>query len=605
MSVVAKLSHFFKIMKTFFQKFFIIFAENIFAMSNEVKLLPQGINDFGQIRRENLYYVDKTMFIDTIEKDSHFMLVVRPRRFGKSLFLSMLEYYYDIKEKDNFDTLFSGLYVHEHPTKWRNYYQVLTLDFSQVQGESEHLEQKFYKYCGNRLDEFAVKYEDMYYPGFADDIKNEDVVSEKINKIVVRAKACGNHLYLILDEYDNFTNTVWSLKGENVYKSITHGEGFYRDVFKKFKGNFERIFITGVSPVTLDDLTSGFNIAEYASNKSQYNQMFGFSETDVREMISYYVSNGLIKGDVDRIVEFLKPWCDNYCFSLGSLTKGEPKMFNGMMTLKYIAVYIEEGCFPDEMFVPNAMIDYNKLDHLIRLEKDNHFRDSIIKKIIEQGYVYERINTHFPASSVVKAENFVSLLYYYGMLTISGTRGLSLKLSIPNNNVRSHYYRYLQEEYDKYLPVNISELQATFDNAALDGNYTEMFTYIAQAYKNASVNRNAIEGERTIQGFYMAYLDMNPYYLMKPEIELNHGYGDIFLLPDTRFDFVQHCYLAEFKYLTTDSKPQAETDAFNAAKNQLDFYAADAKIVKMISYSTLHKIVMIFKGGDLVRMEEV
>ena len=126
-------------------------------MSNEVKLLPQGINDFGQIRRENLYYVDKTMFIDTIEKDSHFMLVVRPRRFGKSLFLSMLEYYYDIKEKDNFDTLFSGLYVHEHPTKWRNYYQVLVLDFSQVQGESEHLEQKFYKYCGNRLDALSAK----------------------------------------------------------------------------------------------------------------------------------------------------------------------------------------------------------------------------------------------------------------------------------------------------------------------------------------------------------------------------------------------------------------------------------------------------------------
>ena len=191
------------------------------------------------------------------------------------------------------------------------------------------------------------------------------------------------------------------------------------------------------------------------------------------------------------------------------------------------------------------------------------------------------------------------------MLTISGTRGLSAILSIPNNNVRTQYYRYLQEEYDKYLPVNINELNLTFDNAALDGDYKEMFTYIAQAYKNASVNRNTIEGERTIQGFFMAYLAMNPYYLMHPEIELNHGYGDIFLMPDTRFDFVNHCYLAEFKYLKTNCEPKDETDAFAAAKAQLDFYAADSKIVKMISNSKLHKIVMIFKGGDLVKLEEV
>ena len=452
---------------------------------------------------------------------------------------------------------------------------------------------------------FAMKYEDMYYPGFAAEIKNEKLTSEKINMIAERAKAYGNHLYLILDEYDNFTNTIWSLKGKNVYKSITHGEGFYRDVFKKFKGNFERIFITGVSPVTLDDLTSGFNIANYASLDRPYNQMLGFSEIELREMINYYKSNGLINGDTDSIIETLKPWCDNYCFSFDSFVADEPKMFNGMMTLEYLSRYIKDGKFPVEMYVPNAMIDYAKLDHLIRLEKDNNFRDSIIKKIIEQGFIYERINTHFPASSVVKFENFISLLYYYGMLTISGSRGLSLKLSIPNNNVRTQYYRYLQEEYDKYLPVNTNELQSTFDNAALDGDYREMLSYIAEAYKNASVNRNSIQGERTIQGFYMAYLAMNPYYLMKPEIELNHGFGDIFLLPDTRFNFVNHCYLIEFKYLNTTSNADDEAKALEDAKSQLDFYAADPKIIKMISYSKMHKIAMIFKGAELVKLEEV
>ncbi|MCR5455684.1 MAG: ATP-binding protein, partial [Bacteroidales bacterium] len=573
-------------------------------MNEEPKLIPLGINSFAQIRRENLYYVDKTMFIPRIEDLSHFLLIVRPRRFGKSLFLSTLESYYDVKAKDDFNNLFSGLYIHQHPTKWHNYYQVLKLDFSQVSGSFEQLEQSFYEYCNNRLDEFAMKYKDAYYPEFEKDIKNEKNTSEKINMIAARAKMYGNHLYLILDEYDNFTNTIWSLKGTNIYKSITHGEGFYRDIFKKFKGNFERIFITGVSPVTLDDLTSGFNIATYASNFPEYNQLFGFSEDEVREMVRYYQSCGMIKDPspetTEKIIDTLRPWCNNYCFSFDSFLHNESKMFNGMMTAEYISYYLRCQEFPADMYLPNAMIDYGKLDHLIRLEKDNDNlrRNAIIMKIIDKGFVYDQIIGHFPASDVVQLSNFISLLYYYGMLTITGVRGLNTKLSIPNNNVWKHYYRYVQSEYNKYLPIDLSDLMVAFDNAALDGNYREMLSYIADAYKNASVNRSAIQGERNIQGFYMAYLSLSPYYLMKPEIELAHGYGDIFLLPDTRFNFVSHCYLVEFKYVNSTCTAEDEASAFDAAVAQLNFYASDAQIIKMISYSKLHKIAMVFKGSD-------
>jgi hypothetical protein len=577
-------------------------------MEDEVKLLPSGIYDFARIRRENYYYVDKTQYIEKIERDSSYMLIVRPRRFGKSLFLSTLESYYDVKAKDDFDDLFSGLYIHEHPTKWRNYYQVLTLDFSQVGGTFDDLEEKFNSYLAGRLNLFAKKYEDMYYPGFAEELNKEPIVTARINIIANEAKLHGYHLYLILDEYDNFTNTVWSLKGEDVYKSITHGEGFYRDIFKKFKGNFERIFITGVSPITLDDLTSGFNIATYASNESGYNQMFGFSESEITEMIKYYVSAGLIDGDPDAVaknmVEVIKPWCDNYCFSYNSFVRNEPKMFNGMMTLEYLSYYIKNKEFPEDMFVPNAMIDYPKLDHLIRLDREN-FRDSIIRKIVDDGVVYERISTHFPASDVVKSYNFVSLLYYYGMLSISGTEGLMCKLSIPNNNVRTQYYKYIMGEYDKYTNADLAILNKTFNAAAIRGNYTEMFSYIAKMYKEVAVNRNSIEGERNIQGFFMAYLSLNPYYLMKPEIELNHGYGDLFLMPDRRFNFVNHCYIVEFKYIAVSATDKEVTEALEAATKQLNLYADDAQIVKMIGISKLHKIVMVFKGFDVEKMEEI
>ncbi len=212
----------------------------------------------------------------------------------------------------------------------------------------------------------------MYYKGFADDIKNEPEATERINIITTMAKQYGNPLYLIIDEYDNFTNTILSLYGETVYEAITHGEGFYREVFKKFKGGFEKIFLTGVSPVTLDDLTSGFNIASYVSQEAKFNQMLGFSEPDVKEMIAYYHSVEMIDGNLqqqtDFIINSIKPWCNNYCFSLRSFESGEPPMYNGMMVMYYLNKYMTDGHLPDDMTVPNALIDYNKLDHLIKLE---------------------------------------------------------------------------------------------------------------------------------------------------------------------------------------------------------------------------------------------
>ncbi len=395
-----------------------------------------------------------TRFLSVLEGGDSYLFYGRPRRFGKSLFISMMEAYYDIKLKDRFDELFSGLWIHEHPTERRAFYQVLRLDFSKVNGNMDRIEDNFNSYCGNAMINFAQKYADMYYKGFVEDVKNEPNATERINIITGKAKLFGHPLYLIIDEYDNFTNTILSLYGEAVYEAITHGEGFYREVFKKFKGGFERIFLTGVSPVTLDDLTSGFNIASYVSQKAPLNQMLGFSELDVREMIAYYHSVGMIKGDLqqqtDFIINTIKPWCDNYCFSLRSFEAGERPMYNGMMVMYYLNIYMEEGNMPADMTVPNALIDYNKLDHLIKLEKANKYRESFIMKAVEEEYIVGQVKDQFRASKLIEDENFISLMYYYGMLTIKGKFGFRFRLSIPNNNIRKLYYTYILENHAKY-----------------------------------------------------------------------------------------------------------------------------------------------------------
>jgi len=579
-------------------------------MEQKIKLLPSGINDFERIRRDNLYYVDKTQYISVLEHGDSYLFFGRPRRFGKSLFVSMLEAYYDIKNKDRFDELFSGLWIHEHPTERRGFYQVMVLDFSKVNGGADNVEENFNTYCGNRMIEFAEKYEEFYYKGFANDIRNEKNATERINIITSKAKQYRNPLYLIVDEYDNFTNTILSLHDEKVYLAITHGEGFYRDLFKKFKGGFERIFLTGVSPVTLDDLTSGFNIASYVSQKANLNQLLGFSETDVKEMIKYYHSVGMIKGDLqqqtDFIISTIKPWCNNFCFSLKSFENNEPSMYNGMMVLYYLNLYMENGQFPDDMTAPNSMMDYGKLDHLVKLEKlmGNNLRDSIIHKAANEEYVLGVVKEHFPATELIEDENFISLMYYYGMLTIRGKFGFRMKLSIPNNNIRKQYYQYIINQYNQSAKIDVSHLQDTFDSAAMFGEWKDMFGYIAERYKVCASNRNSIEGERNIQGYFMAYLSLCPYYLMCPEIELNHGYCDIFLMPDRRFDDVKHSYIVEFKYVNANSSAQDVLNKFDEATAQLSTYAADAKIQNMTAGTTLHKIVMVFKGLDLTKCEE-
>ena len=580
-------------------------------MEQKIKLLPSGINDFERIRRDNLYYVDKTQYISVLEHGDSYLFFGRPRRFGKSLFVSMLEAYYDIKNKDRFDELFSGLWIHEHPTERRGFYQVMVLDFSKVNGGADNVEENFNTYCGNRMIEFAEKYEEFYYKGFANDIRNEKNATERINIITSKAKQYRNPLYLIVDEYDNFTNTILSLHDEKVYLAITHGEGFYRDLFKKFKGGFERIFLTGVSPVTLDDLTSGFNIASYVSQYSELNQLLGFSETDVKEMIKYYHSVGKIKGDLQQqtnfIISTIKPWCNNFCFSLKSFENNEPSMYNGMMVLYYLNLYMKNGQFPDDMTAPNSMMDYGKLDHLVKLEKlmGNNLRDSIIHKAANDEYVLGVVKEHFPATELIEDENFISLMYYYGMLTIRGKFGFRMKLSIPNNNIRKQYYQYIINQYNQSAKIDVSHLQDTFDSAAMFGEWKEMFGYIAERYKVCASNRNSIEGERNIQGYFMAYLSLCPYYLMCPEIELNHGYCDIFLMPDRRFDDVKHSYIVEFKYVNANSSAQDVLNKFDEATAQLSTYAADAKIQNMTAGTTLHKIVMVFKGLDLAKCEEV
>ncbi len=588
-------------------------------MEQQVKLVPYGVADFATVIEQNLYYVDKTMFIPELEKQPRNLFFIRPRRFGKSIFLSMLYSYYDCTQSHKFQSLFGNLWIGQHPTPLQGKYQVLFLDFSQITGNIDKLETKFNSYLSINLDAFVRQYSE-YYQAEMEEILAQEDFEEKMELIFKAAKAHQYHLYLIIDEYDNFTNVILNERGENVYHAITHADGFYRDVFKKFKGNFERIFMMGVSPVTLDDVTSGFNIGWNISIKPEFDEMLGFSTTDVVEMFTYYKEHGSIPvdSDIDAIVNDMKPWYDNYCFAKQALKK-KTRMFNCDMVLYYLRNYMDAGCPPEEMIDPNTRTDYGKMKKLLQFDKLDGERKGIIRKIAEEEQIVTQLYESFSAYQIPKAEIFPSLLFYYGMLTIKGTRGSKLILGIPNNNVRKQYYGYLEEEYQAKAYVDVNQLTDYYYDMAYDGKWEEGLRFMADAYAKVSSVRDGIEAERNLQGFFMAYLNLNDYYITAPELELNHGYCDFFLLPDLTHYASQHSYILELKVLskkdfsaivegefTEDGKPMTKAEKqWREALDQIHQYAEAPRVEALRQGTKLHLIIMQFEGWELKRMEEV
>ena len=572
-----------------------------------VKQIPYGVADFESVIDRGLYYVDKTMYLAELENQPRTLIFIRPRRFGKSLFISMMRAYYDKSKAEHFEKLFGSLWIGSHPTPLRNHYQVLYFDFSRILGNIDVLEEKFNSYCCDQLNDFIDTYRDDYPKERVEEFLRSDDYGQKLNLLLNMSRKYNQPLYLIIDEYDNFTNIVLSEHGEAIYHNMTHASGFYREVFKKFKGMFERIFLTGVSPVTLDDLTSGFNIGWNVSMAPELDKMLGFSTEDVRQMFIYYKEAGQLPADCDieAMIAEMKPWYDNYCFAKECL-ESDIRVFNCDMVLYYLRNYISYKHSPEIMLDPNTKTDYKKLNMLIQLDKLDGNRHGVMMEIIEKGEIAATLVPSFSANEMTDPETFPSLLFYYGMLTIKGTKGSRLILGIPNNNVRKQYYNYILNELSKHRTVNISKLRDYFDLMSFDGKWREGLQYMADCYKKLSSVRDSIEGERNIQGFFLAYLSLNDYYITAPEVELNHGYCDFFLLPNMTHYQANHSYILELKYLSkSDYSEDKAANQWAEAVEQINGYAVAPRVEALRQGTQMHKIIMQFCGWELMRMDEI
>ena len=323
---------------------------------SKVRQIPYGVTDFAEIRRKNMYYVDKTMYIPKLEYAGYYLMFLRPRRFGKSLLLSMLSAYYDVKYRDRFDEIFCGLYIHENSSENRNNYLVLSLNFSKVDSDPKRVNKSFNDYLLERIQDFVKKYNEYLPSDYIAKINNATDSNTAFTYLESAVSYSDYKMYVIIDEYDNFANTMLA-DSEDAYRNVTHGDGFFRLFFNNLKacttGNeasVARILISGVTPLCLSDVTSGYNIGTNLSLDRNFNAMAGFNETEIREMFEYYRDAlGNFNHSVDELMQITKPWYDNNCFNENCI--GD-HMYNSDMTLYFLRAYIQSGELPRRWWMP-------------------------------------------------------------------------------------------------------------------------------------------------------------------------------------------------------------------------------------------------------------
>jgi len=588
-------------------------------MMEKIKRIPYGKSDFEYVNFHNDYYVDKTMYIPELEKTPYIFLI-RPRRFGKSLFLTTLHGYYDLKYKNRFNELFHDTWILENPTENRAKYMVLYFNFSAILKEKEKVQEDFNRYCLLVIDNFLDKYQEHLPKRLIEKASLVETAHEKLLAIATELTGSEYKIYLLIDEYDNFTNTLLTDFGEGEYKKITRQAGYFKQFFTNLKmltsgigSGLARMFITGVSPVTMDDVTSGFNIGDNISTDRAFNELLGFTENEVSDILDYYISVGELKIDKSEAMTIIKKWYDNYIFS----SDANQSVHNSDAILYFVNKSIRSGKIPDSLIDDNLRMDYGKLQYLIIQDKTLNGNFKRLTEIINNGGIPSEIKKSFPFDQITQQDNFISLLYFFGLLSFSGTyvEGLPF-LHIPNETIKQMVFEYIRRSFENAygFSVEMYELLLLVRKMAYRGEFKDAFEFIENQIKKQSSLRDFIDGESFVKAFYLSFLNIYDFYISASEEEMNKGYADLIMKPFyIKYRDIKFAYLIELKYIKR-SATDKEFDNLLQQKiqegsNQLNQYAEDEYARQMLGLPpygmvSLKKVIVVFHGWELAYCEE-
>ncbi len=518
---------------------------------------PYGFSDFHLLKTENYFYVDRTSHIPLIENAGHQLLFLRPRRFGKSLLLSMLENYYDVAKASEFDNLFGQLAIGKNPTPKRNQYLVMKWDFSVVepQDDVKGIRKSLHDHLNNRIKRFAERYQQYF--SYTIEIDENNAISS-LESSLTAVQTTPYKLYLLIDEYDNFANEVMMGTGEitqSRYKALLSAEGSLKAIFKTVKSassgdGLERVFITGVSPVLMSDITSAYNVAENIYLEPQFNELCGFRESELVPVLTQIAAEcELPPQKAIEALTMMQSFYNGYSFN----EQANEFIYNPTLALYFLKQFQSNCQFPRQMLDNNLAMDQSKLAYISRLRNG----ESVILQALNEASPLSLsvLANRFGVDDMLKAAKdstfIISLLYYLGILTLNGETEIGeLRFCIPNLVVRKLY---VQRIFEMFLPIDSerAEIRQFAKHFYQTGDLQPVCDFMEQRYFKVFDNRDyVLADELMIKTAFLTVLFDDVFYIMDSETEFERRYADLTMIvrPERR-QTPLNSFVIEFKYL--------------------------------------------------------
>ncbi len=563
---------------------------------NSRKKIPYGISDFEALITQNYYYVDKTRHIEILENLSEkYISFFRPRRFGKSLFVSMLGHYYDKVGAGLFNELFGGLYIGKNPTALKNSYYVLEFDFSGINIQNKNIvEQNFNYSVYKSLKDFVVKYQlNCKLDKHLDAATSLNVFLGDISYHL------DGKILILIDEYDHFTSELLGYNKE-LFEDVVSRSGYFRKFFEVLKIGtktiIDRIFFTGVNPFTLDSLTSGFNISTNLTLHRKLEDMMGFREEEIRKM---FESFGTSKQDFEELLPVLKSNYNGYKF----VEENTGQIYNSDMVLYFAKDYFDTGRPPKNLIDENIASSYSKIKRFIELG-DREANLDFIRDLIEDKEVNMQLTTKFEVSHRFTTDDFKSLFFYMGLVTISDYELNVYKIKIPNYVIREVYYSFFESilQDDGQYHIDSTQIAQSVISIAKHGDMQPLIKITETALQKLS-NRDFIQfDEKYVKLVMLTYLFLSKIYYIKTEYEVEGGYIDIALLPRINVKAPKHAII-ELKYISKEKfSEKLLTEKIEEARAQISKYNTSEELRNT---PNLLKFVVVFSGEECVHHERV
>lgn len=534
------------------------------------KLIPSKTPNYASLIEENAFYVDKTQFIQTLESISDkYLFFLRPRRFGKSLTISMLEHYYGIQHKDKFERLFGEYFIGQqgNVTPLKNSYYVLNFSFSGIKTQSsKEVETEFNSEVSTQLIRFLNRYSlgtDGDQEQLMGDISSPDLLRRFFT--LFNKYAPSGKIYILVDEYDHFTNELFSFDRE-YFKEIVSRNGWVRkfyEVIKQFMGEgiVDRFFATGVTPVTLDSMTSGFNVAQNITLDGKFHNMAGFTESELRSMLENTIyEEG--KFDLETVISDMRSWYNGSKFS----EEATERLYNPQMVVSFLTRFAEKYRYPKTMADHNVTSDYTKIANILApLQKED--ADHIISTVLDTDRITERLTIQYNFELLYTKTEAISLLFYNGLLTIEDSVVSSYKYVIPNYVIKQMYWEFFRYKFttEKKIKYDYTLIDDSIEEMFFEGKIDKLVAYVHSIIKNLSNRDFQNFSEKNIKMIFMTLFMGSNAYFVKSEQENKEGYTDLLLIP-TKINPGKDSFLLELKYLKKSSKSTLETEKIKAVE---------------------------------------